>query len=91
MGMGSDALIEDDTFTSFATHAEPRLRRALVAGYGPDVGADACAEAMAFAWQRWDEGRHKHNPVGYLWGVGRNHARRATPRPIELPPTTRVS
>jgi DNA-directed RNA polymerase specialized sigma24 family protein len=74
--MGRDAVAADEAFTSFVATTEPRLRRALVAGFGPEVGADASAEAMAFAWQNWDRVRVKPNPVGYLFGVGRNQARR---------------
>ncbi len=43
-----------DTFEAFVRDAEPRLRRALVAAYGPEQGRDAAAEALAYAWEHWD-------------------------------------
>ena len=45
----------DERFTVFAAATEPRLRQVLVAWYGVDVGADATADAMAHAWERWSE------------------------------------
>jgi hypothetical protein len=36
-----------ESLTEFARGAEPRLLRALVAAYGPDVGREATAEALA--------------------------------------------
>jgi RNA polymerase sigma factor (sigma-70 family) len=64
------------TFAAFVAGAEPGLRRALVAAYGPEVGRDAAAEALAWGWQHWDELRGKSNPEGYLFTIGRNSARR---------------
>ncbi|MEM7141342.1 MAG: sigma-70 family RNA polymerase sigma factor [Actinomycetota bacterium] len=63
-------------FSAFAAEAEPKIRRALVAAWGPDVGTDAAAEAMAIAWERWAKIADKPNPAGYVWGIGRNVARR---------------
>jgi len=63
-------------FVDFVRSAEPRLRLALGAAFGFDVGEDATAEALAFAWKNWDRVRASANPVGYLFGVGRNTARR---------------
>ncbi len=68
------------SFTEWATEAEPRIRRALTAAFGVQVGADACAAAMAIAWERWDEVSTMDNPAGYVFGVGRNTARRASRR-----------
>ncbi len=63
------------TFDAFAREAGPRVRRALVASFGPDVGTDAAAEAMAIAWERWDDVSCRPNPAGYVYGIGRNQAR----------------
>jgi hypothetical protein len=47
-------------FESFADDARLRLRRALVARYGPGVGAEATADAIAYAWQHWNRVSHWH-------------------------------
>ena len=43
------------SFTEWADGAEPRIRHALTASFGPEIGVDATAEAMAHAWERWDD------------------------------------
>jgi DNA-directed RNA polymerase specialized sigma24 family protein len=68
--------VDEETFSSFARESEPRIRRALVAAFGPDVGTDAAAEAMAIAWERWTVVASRPNPAGYVWGIGRNVARK---------------
>jgi RNA polymerase sigma factor (sigma-70 family) len=64
------------TFAGFVATCEPGLRRALVAAFGPEIGRDAAAEALAWAWQHWDDVRGMANPGGYLFRMGRNAARR---------------
>jgi DNA-directed RNA polymerase specialized sigma24 family protein len=71
-----------DRFTEFARDAEPRLRHALCAAFGPELGREAAAEALAFGWEHWDRVAKKANPIGYLWGVGRNKARRHLSRRV---------
>jgi hypothetical protein len=44
---------ERQAFTRFVKGAEPRLSYALAAAYGLEVGAEATADAMAWAWKRW--------------------------------------
>jgi DNA-directed RNA polymerase specialized sigma24 family protein len=73
------------TFTDFYCEAEPRLRRALVAAFGIDVGAESAAEALAFGWEHWERVSQLPNPAGYLFGVGRNKARRHRSRRIAFP------
>jgi len=51
------------------TDVEPRLRRALVSRYGLDAGREATAQALAWAWEHWDEVREMTNPAGYLYRV----------------------
>ena len=63
-------------FTMFVADAEPKLRHALVAWYGGDLGREAVAEALAWAWQNWDRLADMDNPEGYLFRVGQTHARR---------------
>jgi RNA polymerase sigma factor (sigma-70 family) len=65
-----------EAFSAFMQDAEPRLRRALVAHYGPDVGRDAAAEALAYAWMHWGRVREMVNPVGYVFRIGQNQAKR---------------
>lgn len=65
-----------DTFEAFCRQYEPRLRRALAAAYGPAVGVDACAEAMAYLWQHRERVLAMSNPAGYLYRVGQSAARR---------------
>lgn len=75
----------DDGFSAFVREAEPRLRRALVSGYGTDVGRDAVAEALAYAWEHWKEIQAMRNPVGYLYRVGGRRAVRQRKHPPRLP------
>jgi DNA-directed RNA polymerase specialized sigma24 family protein len=68
------------TFADFHGQAEPRLRRALIARYGGEVGREATAEALAYGWEHWDRVRSMTNPVGYLYRVGQSRSRRLWPR-----------
>lgn len=83
MVLNSQAEVE--SFTAFARNAEPRLRHALVAAYGADVGRDAAAEAIAYGWEHWDRLRTMDNPIGYLYRVGRTSGTRWLRRPTRLP------
>jgi DNA-directed RNA polymerase specialized sigma24 family protein len=69
-----------DAFTEFARVAEPRLRLALGAAFGFDLAQEATADAMAFAWEHWDRVMTSDNPIGFVFGVGRNKARRSLRR-----------
>ena len=40
------------------------------------VGRDAAADALAHAWVHWDVVSVTENRLGYVYGVGRNMARR---------------
>ena len=64
------------SYEMFVERNGSRLRAALVAAYGPDVGADAAAEALAYGFEHWDELGSMSNPVGYLYRVGQSEARR---------------
>ena len=65
-------------FAALVADVEPTLRRALVAAYGPELGREATADALAWAWQHWDRVRSMENPAGYLWRVGQTAVRGAT-------------
>ena len=71
-------------FERFADEVEPRLRRALVAGFGAGVGRDAAADALAWAWQNWDRVAGLESPVGYLYRVGRTIAVRSQSRDVPV-------
>jgi DNA-directed RNA polymerase specialized sigma24 family protein len=72
-------------FAAFVADVEPRLRRALVAAYGPDRGREAAAEALAYAWQHWEEVSTMANAAGYLYRVGQSRTRERK-RPVVFPP-----
>lgn len=65
-----------DRLSSMMARDEARLRRALVAAFGPTLGADAAAEAWAWAWEHLDRAESMDNPAGYLFRVGQSSARR---------------
>jgi DNA-directed RNA polymerase specialized sigma24 family protein len=67
-------------FRALCAAVEPGLRRALVAAYGPDLGSDAAADALAWAWEHFDRVEAMDNPAGYLWRVGQTSVRRAASR-----------
>ena len=73
----SDRTEAEQAFAQFCAEAEPRLRRALSAGFGMDLGRSAASDALVYGWQNWDRVRHMENPVGYLFRVGQNMARRS--------------
>lgn len=66
------------SFEVFIGDAQVRLRRALVARYGVQLGVEACAEATAWAWANRDRLLAMANPVGYLYRVGQTAVRNET-------------
>jgi len=66
-----------DAFLRFVETAEPRLRRALVASFGPALGREAAVDALSWAWEHWQRVQLLRNPIGYLYRVGQTAARRA--------------
>jgi RNA polymerase sigma factor (sigma-70 family) len=63
---------DEDAFTQFVVQEEPRLRRALVARFGPEVGQDALSEGLAYAWQHWSRVSSMENPAGYVYRVSQS-------------------
>lgn len=55
---------------------EQRLRVAFLARYGPQLGAEVAAEAMAWAWENRDRLETMENPAGYLFRVGQSKSKR---------------
>ena len=75
------------TFTIFVRDAEPRLRQALTATLGSQLAVDATADALVYGWEHWARVRTMDNPVGYLYVIGRNRARRVLrQRPVLYEP-----
>ncbi len=68
-------MTDEAAFREFLTVAEPRLRRAFAAAFGPDRGPEAAAEAVAYAWEHWSTIQALDNPIGYLYRVGRSRTR----------------
>jgi DNA-directed RNA polymerase specialized sigma24 family protein len=76
------------SFENFCDVVQPKLRQAFAARYGHVDGAEATAEALAYAWEHWDRVRGMENPAGYLYRVGRSKTRRIrrpTPFLIDIP------
>ena len=73
-------------FTAFVRAAEPKLSYALAAAYGGQVGKEATADALAYAWEHWEQIRGMDNPSGYLYRVGQTCARKYHRRPPLFPP-----
>jgi DNA-directed RNA polymerase specialized sigma24 family protein len=64
------------TFEEFVESDGARLRAGLVAAYGPQVGADAAAEALAYGFEHWERVGPMENTAGYLYRAGQTAARR---------------
>lgn len=73
------------SFPGFVAEVEPRLRRALVARYGAELGRDLTADALAYAWEHWPSVRAMRNPAGYLYRVGQSKARPWLRRRLAFP------
>ena len=78
----NDVLV--DSFTEFVKETEPRLRHALSAVFGTDLGKEMTAESLAYGWEHWERVQAMDNPPGYLFIVGRDRGRRliARNRPV---------
>ncbi|HWL41914.1 MAG TPA: sigma factor-like helix-turn-helix DNA-binding protein [Ilumatobacter sp.] len=80
-------------FDAFAAAAGHKLRGALVGAYGAEVGREAAAEALAYAWEHRARVEAMENPVGYLYRVGQTAARklrRTGPLFPAAPPTAEL-
>jgi len=67
--------LDADGFDAFVVSVEPILRAALVARHGRDRGAVATAEALSWAWERWERVREIESPIPYLVKVGTSRTR----------------
>jgi RNA polymerase sigma factor (sigma-70 family) len=76
-----------DSFTEFVETYEARLRQALMASCGGERGRNVACEAMGYGWEHWDRVGSMENPVGYLYKVGVDRARREFRRmPVRFDP-----
>ena len=64
-----------DEIQATLARLEPSLRQAFVARYGPDLGTQAAADAMAWAWEHRAELGRIGNLPGYLFRVGQSSLR----------------
>ena len=83
--------VRSDSFTEFVAQNEAPLRHALIAACGGEAGRDAACDALAYGWEHWDRVQDMENPVGYLFKVGRNRARRRLTRRDPLFPAELVA
>ena len=58
-----------ESFTEWFRDAEPRIRHALTATFGFQVGMDVAADALSHAWEHWDLVRAKPNPMAMCMGL----------------------
>jgi RNA polymerase sigma factor (sigma-70 family) len=72
--------IDIDAFRQFVTVSEPRLRQALSASLGSQVGREATVDALSYAWENWARIQPMDNPIGYLYAVGRDRGRKSLRR-----------
>lgn len=64
-----------ESFDEFVATISPRLRRAFVARYGIELGNEALADALSWAWEHRDRLSEMDNPAGYLYRVGQTSVR----------------
>ena len=75
-----------ETFSGFVEEHEMSLRHALTARFGLEVGREAAAEALGYAWEHWERVQIMESPVGYLYAVGSDRGRRMLkPRRVVFP------
>ena len=63
-------------FEGFFRSTEPALRAALVSTFGSEIGREAAAEALVYAWRNWGRVKDLDNPAGFLFRVGQRWGRR---------------
>lgn len=83
----TEAITRAPCFDDFVLNDGQRLRRALVARWGVEVGNDLHAEAMARVWEDWDRVGAMTNPIGFAYRIAQSASRRHTrwARRIVLP------
>ena len=82
-----------DSFTRFVEESGTRLEHSLCAAFGLEVGMEAYADSLAYAWEHWSRIKDMENPVGYLWRTGKHagyRRKRRRPAIFPQPPAQRV-
>lgn len=69
---GTDVVLTSEMIAQY----EPKVRMALMARYGTELGDELAAEAMAWAWENRERLAPMANPIGYLIRVGQSRSRR---------------
>jgi RNA polymerase sigma-70 factor (ECF subfamily) len=82
----SNRCIDPEGFGAFMDEVQDRVRFALIAGHGPELGTEAAADALAYAWEHWDRVKTMDNPAGYVYRVGQRLARHERRRQLRRPP-----
>lgn len=67
---------QHSAYERFVRDEAAHLQRVLVAHYGPEVGVEVTADALAWAWENWDDLEPIGNRIGYLYRVAQSNARR---------------
>lgn len=81
--MAAPNRLRSDAFTEFVKDVELRLQHALIARFGLEMGREGAAEALAYAWEHWDNVKTMSNPAGYLYRVAASRSRRIRrPTPV---------
>lgn len=75
------------SFEEFFARAERPIRYAFCARFGFEIGREATAEALAYAWEHWNRIKSMSNPEGYVYRVGQRLGRRwlQRRRPLDFP------
>jgi DNA-directed RNA polymerase specialized sigma24 family protein len=76
----SEGRIEPSGFEEFFSRSERPVRFALSARFGFEVGREATAEALVYAWEHWGRISAMKNPAGYVYRVGERIGRRMSSR-----------
>lgn len=82
----SDRRTDPEGFSAFMEEAQDRIRFALIAGHGPELGTEAAADALSYAWEHWDRVEEMENRAGYVYRVGQRLARHERRRRLRRPP-----
>lgn len=70
----SEEGIEPTGFEELFARSERPIRFALSARFGFEVGREATADAMTYAWEHWGRVAAMDNPAGYVYRVGSDWA-----------------
>ncbi len=81
-------------YETFVETHRKRLLDAFVARYGVEIGHEATADTLAYAFEHWVRVGAMSNPLGYLYRVGQSSARKqfrwSRSFPLPEPPPGRL-